>query len=477
MFWIIAGTYCRLLIRERVLPVALVVFVAAMIYPILRGQRRIAEERLTETAFLQRAHEVVIRNQQLARGIEERIAAGVEREQIPPPFGTRHPRYAATWSRPPAILPISSLSWLATGQSRLYAAGYAGPEHDEIASIANPLKLRIGDWDMAFAAVYLVPLFVFALGFDLIASDRETGRLQLALSQPVHARTILRARAFATAVIVIGAVALVYAAGVAVSDTVAADGMFARAMAGGLAIAFYAIFWLALTVAINTVGQNAAENAMDLMALWLLFVILIPFVIDQIATRAYPVPAHSEVTDARREAPQELQTLSRDQLISEYLRHQPSLPASTNGLSDLALLYLERTARAALLNERIEVVQQRWEDHLAGQQVLVNRLAILSPAALLTSSLTELAGTSRSRYLDFVRQKRDYDESYERYFLPMLLALPNSIFQSSDYDRIPTMHYSEMPAASVWRGVVFPFIGLAVIAAVAIIIALKVAVR
>ena len=310
-------------------------FTAAMIYPVLRGHSRIAEERSAQATFVQRADEVVVRNQQLALRIEERIAAGVEKEQIPPPFGSRHPRYAATWSRPPAILPVSSLSWLAVGQGELHAAGYAGPEHDEISQITNPLKLRIGEWDVAFSVVYLLPLFVFTLAFDLLASDRETGRLQLALSQSVRARSILLARTATVAGMVLVATTVPYAVGIAISKPNPSDGMIVRGLIGGAAILLYAMFWLALTLAVNAVGCSARTNALSLLALWLLFVVLLPFAVDQIATRNHPVPPHSEITDRIRGAPEEVRSIGREQLISEYVQHDRRNISGIKGLSDL----------------------------------------------------------------------------------------------------------------------------------------------
>jgi ABC-2 type transport system permease protein len=462
-----------MLVRERVLPVALPLFLVAMIYPAIRGHSRIAQQRSAEAAFVERAHGVVLRNQQLARSIEERIAAGVETEQIPPPFGSRHPRYAATWSRPPAILPASSLSWLAIGQSELYAAGYGGPEHDEISQVTNPLKLRIGDWDVEFSLVYLLPLFVFVMAFDLIASDRESGRLQLALSQPLRARTILLVRAATAAIIVLGATAIPYVIGIVIGDPIPGDGMIARALMGGIAILAYAVFWLALTLGVNAVGRDATTNALRLMTLWLLFVVLIPFAIDQIATRTHPIPAHSEITNRIRTVPDEVRSIGREQLINEYLRRQALKISSTKELSSLAVLYLEGTARRAALEQRFENIQKEWENSLAQQQKLANRLAIISPSALLTSSLIEIAGTSRHRFRDFVHQKQEYEESYERFFLPRLLALPNSVFKSADYDLIPTMQYREIHSALVRRSVAPLLSELVVLSLISAIVAVK----
>ena len=450
MFWVIARHHCRLLIRERVLGIGLALLVLAMGYGFVGGQVRIKQERTDERAFAQRAQLVIARNRELAAAIERRIASGAEQEQIPPPFGSRHPRYVGTWCRPPSILPPSPLSWLAVGQSDLYPTAYAGPEYDEVSQVANPVKLLNGHWDIAFTVVYLLPLFILSLSFDLIASDRETGILRLALSQPVRLWTILTAKAAAVGAIALGSVAILYALGVAPGNMHSGDGMSARAVIAGIAILAYAAFWLALALALNVFNRTATENAFILAALWLCFVVLVPFAIDQAATKLHPVPPHVEIMNIIRAAPETVKRLSGPQVIAEFLANHPELPPA-DGLSDLGLLYLEGAARREALQNISDVAQGRWEDSLARQESLAHRSSYASPATVLTAALTELAGTSRARYLDFLLQKREYERTYEMFFLPRRLALPNSIFRAADYDLIPTMTYREETLKAVLR--------------------------
>ena len=112
-------------------------------------------------------------------------------------------------------------------------------------------------------------------------------------------------------------------------------------------------------------------------------------------------------------------------------------------------------------------------DRLAQQQELANLNAISSPSALLTSSLIEIAGTSRHRFRDFVHQKQEYEKSYERFFLPRLLALPNSVFKSADYDLIPTMQYREIHSTIVRRSVAPLLSELVVLSLISAIVAVK----
>jgi ABC-2 type transport system permease protein len=458
--------------RDRILWIALAVLVFAMAYGFVRGNRRIAERNSAQRLFLQHAREVVTRNQRLAFAIERRIASGAEPERIPPPFGSRHPVYVAAWCRQPAVLPPSPLSWVAIGQSYLYPTGYAGPEFDEVSQIANPMKLLAGEWDISFTVVYLLPLLIIALSFDLVASDRESGIMQLALSQPVRARTILLAKASTVGAAVVGTVVLVYVLGVVATGVSLRHGMLIRATIGLFAVLAYALFWLAVAAGLNSHHRSAAQNAFTLTALWLLFVVLIPFAIDQIATNVHPVPPHAEIVNVARSAPETVKRIGRDQVIASFLKHHPELP-STKGISDLGLLYLEGAARREAVQQINQATQQRWEASLRQQQGLANRLSLLSPAALLTGTLIELAGTSRSRYLDFLDQTSEYRARYDKFFLLREMTLPSSLFNTADYDLIPTMTYREEPSAHVIRRALVFLFGLLFIAVLVASVAIR----
>ena len=448
MFWLIIRHQIRLLSRDRVAWLALGLLCAGIIYAFASGSWELRRERQAQDAFLRRSHEIVVRNRDLAAAIEKRIAAGQEAELIPPPFGTRHPSYVGTWSQQPALLPPSPIEWLSFGQSDLYTSAYGGPGIGEVSQIGNPLTLSIGHWDVSAAVVYLLPLVILALGFDLTASERESGIWQMILSQPVRESSVLLAKWAAVSGIVLGTLTVMFLCGVSLLWRNLAAGMLLRILTAALAILVYTLFWLALVLGVNMLRRSAAQSAMICAVAWLLFVIFLPFAIDQVSTSVYPVPPRSVLADVSRSAPEQAVQTPRPQLIHAFLARHNEIQVPAN-LSDLGQLYLYRAARDEESQRIRQSAQDRWEEQLRSQQALADGLAWLSPPALLTNALMELAGTGRSRYLDFMRQKSQFEWDYDAVFLPRRLTLPNSIFTAADYALIPTMNYQEEPAKRV----------------------------
>jgi hypothetical protein len=114
-------------------------------------------------------------------------------DSFPPPFGTRHPVYAAAWARPSATMPPSALGWLAVGGSDVQSTAFAGPDHDPVQPLPPPSKLLAGYVDVAFVCVYVLPLVLIRLSYDLVASDRQDGILTLVLVNPIRLRRVLLA--------------------------------------------------------------------------------------------------------------------------------------------------------------------------------------------------------------------------------------------------------------------------------------------
>jgi cell division protein FtsW (lipid II flippase) len=73
----------------------------------------------------------------------------------------------------------------------------------------NPHRLLIGRFDAAFVVVFLVPLFIIALTYSLIAGERERGTLALLLAQPVTLPALITAKLAPRVIIVVALLALI----------------------------------------------------------------------------------------------------------------------------------------------------------------------------------------------------------------------------------------------------------------------------
>ncbi|RYG58955.1 DUF3526 domain-containing protein, partial [bacterium] len=282
-----------------------------------------------------------------------------------------------------ALLPPAPLSLLSVGQSDLYPPQYkitaqgknTWTNSDEI---ENPVNLLAGRFDMSFVVIYLMPLCILALSFNLLSAEREGGTLPMLLSQGVSLSQLLWGKTLARFTVLL-AIFLVFTFG-----ALAFHGVFGTAGTGVISwialVTLYAAFWFALALAVNAWGKSSASNAMTLLACWLACVLIIPSVVGVIASTLYPVPSRLELIQASRDAAAESAAQNRGVLAKYYEDHPEFVPKAARPTKPDA--YLNFFAVQEMSARRVEPLLAQYDIQLEKQQNVVNGLRFLSPAIL-----------------------------------------------------------------------------------------------
>ena len=182
------------------------VFAAAIGYGVWNGARWVgfqqvtlsnaaAEERDRYDRLRERVEQVIRTGEQVSPFADPRSPANVG--------GRFGPRYAA--------MPPAPLAALAIGQSDLlpYYFRVSTDARENIMSateLENPHRLLTGRFDLAFVLIYLYPLLILGITYNLLSAEKEEGTLALALSQPVSLRTLIAGKVALRALLLIGIV-------------------------------------------------------------------------------------------------------------------------------------------------------------------------------------------------------------------------------------------------------------------------------
>ncbi len=378
----------------------------------------------------------------------------------------RHPYYIGnTRGQRYAWLPPSPLAMTAIGQSDLY------PHYFKVSTdlkqnftgayeLENPLKLLVGRFDLAFVLLYLFPLLILALSFNLLAGERENGTLSLLLSQPVKLRTIVLGKSAVRALIAFLPVLAFAIIGLLVAGVkLYQPAALFRFGLWAVAVIAYGAFWFALAMLVNARGGSSAGNALILAGVWLALVVLAPSAVNAVATSLHPAPSRVEYIQALREA-SEGEAAARGKIMAAFYEDHPEL-AAQNGANRLTRRD-EFTLTRERLNKRTEELMQplatRFEQQLTRQQAFVNRFRFLSPAILMQQALYDIAGTGVPRYRHFMAQVDRYHREWKGFFNPLIAR--RQLISTSEFSRVPAYRYVEESAGSlVWRTFV-PFFSL-----------------
>lgn len=443
----------RTLLADRILWIIVPLFALIIGYGVYNGASWVRFQRATlQTGAAEEAERYSKAKQQIAE-----IEAGKEASNFTNP---RFPSVASGRTAPRyAMLPPAPLAALSVGQSDLYPYYFKVTQQSRQTflnndEIENPSNLLAGRFDLAFVIIYLYPLLILALSYNLLSQEKEQGTLAMMMSQPVALRTFVTGKVLLRAGVVL-ALAFGFSLIAFLLSGAAQAGAVSRLLLWFGVVAAYGAFWFALALLVSAFGKSSATNALALAGLWLVFVVIVPALLNVAVTTVYPVPSRVEMIQATRRATAEA-TAKGSQLLAKYFEDHPELTAG--GQADSNDFYTRQIAVQSETEKRIQPVLDHFDQQVAGQQMLVDRFRFLSPAIVTQAALNDLAGTGVARYRHFLVLVERFHQQWQAFFNPRIVQ--KAQLQATDYDGFPTFQFSEERTSAVAQRVLIGLLGL-----------------
>lgn len=435
----ILRTEIRLLMRDRGVLLLMGAFTILLFYGVYNGASWVAQ-RVAQGEEVTRKHEQFLleRRDDIARGFTGSNEPGnfVANPSDPFTIGTEL-HYA--------VLPFKSAAVFAIGQSDIL------PIHQGIslltlqrtkadkAGFENPMTFMYGNFDAAFVIVFLLPLVILALSFDLISAESESNTLPMLLSGPLTLWTLLLTKVFARLLLVLVPLLAAIPVALVISGAAIDGDLMLRVALWLLVTLAYGLFWFSIAAAINVLCRRSATNAVASAAFWLGFVLVLPSLIGIIVSAVYPVPSRTEVTAAIRGVNLDMRR-DGEKLLTEYYQDHPELLPKDGKIDakafGLSFVYIQQQQKA-----KIAEIEERFAEQLANQQKWVSRSRIFSPAIAVNEALTDIAGTGSARFVDFRQQAAEHDRAWNEYFRGKVFRLEK--LTEGDMGELPRFSYAE----------------------------------
>lgn len=271
---------------------------------------------------------------------------------------------------------------------------------------ASPLALAAARFDLAFVLVFLVPILIIALGYNLLAEERERGIDRLLLVQGISSWELALGRILVRGALIsipiIAAFAVVW-----LSAPDATRG--ARIAVSLVSVMGYMALWWGVALAMATVRLRESTTLLWLLGIWILLALLVPAAIGAIAKTADPPPSRFELIATARAAEVKA-SIRAAELVGGYVHDHPELerapadsPIPQFGERGKRWFVIARETSRALAP-----ILEAFDAALADQRTTAGRLRLISPSLTLQSTLSQLAGTDEVRALAFRTQARSF---------------------------------------------------------------------
>lgn len=362
-----------------------------------------------------------------------------------------------------ALLPPAPLASLAVGQGDVYPnyIKVTARSLDALVSgdqIEHPLAVASGQFDVAFVILFLYPLLIFALSFDLTAGERDAGTLRMLLSQPVTLRQVVAGKMIVR-VLTLWVPAVLIPVGAAAVFSPVDAGFWMRAALWTLAVSVYGAVWHGLVLVVNARGFSAPANALVLAGLWLLLAVVGPSCVNLLIAVRYPMPSRVEAAVQARAATQDA-TVQGSRQLGQFLQDHPtSGTVGRDGMRQFALLQAERDRKVA---ERLQSVEDAFNAQLEKQRRLASWLSVLSPTMIAQGVLLDVAGTSTARFERFKAEATAFQAEWRAYFEPRVLDA--ATLTPEEYAAAPGFTYVDEPFSEAFARVVVPLVAMMAVA-------------
>ena len=294
----------RLLVRQRLTVVALVLLGLLTVAAITAGMVEVAHQRAAIAAIPAAQAEDI---EAVANYVDLTKDAGSAA------YYSFHP----TWDEPaPLAFAALGMRDVSPYVLRIRALGLEAQIYD--GDTFNPELALPGRFDFAFVLVFVAPLFVVALFHDLVSGEREAGRQRTLEALPNGGRALWRRRTGLRLLLLWAVLALPFAIAAAIESVALGTVLIVLVVA-----AAYLLFWIALAALIGRLRWSSVANAATLAAAWLVLVLIVPAFANVAVNAAVPVNQGAEIAMAQREAVNHAWDIPREETMRRFYANHP----------------------------------------------------------------------------------------------------------------------------------------------------------
>lgn len=269
-------------------------------------------------------------------------------------------------------------------------------DSDLAEEIANPERLTVGTLDFGFVVLYLLPVLAIILLFNIGGMEKDLDFDRLIQVNHSSLRKWLLARFSFYFLLIIGmllVLMLVYC-----MRTNALSGTFIGLYA---LIVLYTLIWFIAFYFINLKGKGSSNQAIKMVSLWLLFCVIVPGSLHQIASLKYPGSYMTDYLDASRDESYKLYELSADTIKQRLMAIYPALNQTVYGKDTLTDEGITRNSISGLTNTLIKEAAVTVELSNENKNRFIRNTSWLNPVGWFQNRMNALCGTDYYAYRRF----------------------------------------------------------------------------
>ena len=313
-------------------------------------------------------------------------------------------RYSPTYviKEPSLLLPLG------IGQAEQYGyyqklSIWSSPlDNDIVEEISNYERLINGNIDFSFLILFLLPLLIIILTYNVRGLESDLKFHDLVSVQVGDYKKWVFYRLLFYAVLILFSVDFLFLS-VAIINNVFSYQFFELIILSNFYILIYFISFYLIIIKSN----GSISVAFKMIALWLTFCVLVPGAVHQYINLKYPTNYMTDFLDANRKDTYDVFKLSKEQLNEQLIEIYPELLLSKHAKDSVINRTIVRNTMSAIVNQiNVNAIEKINQQNFSKNN-LITKAYFFNPLSFFQNKWNALTETDYHSYSDY----RKYTQS------------------------------------------------------------------
>ncbi|WP_109434263.1 DUF3526 domain-containing protein [Aquimarina sp. AU119] len=280
--------------------------------------------------------------------------------------------------------------------------------------LVNPMNLQSGNLDLSFVIIYLFPLLVIVLTFNVISEETETGTWRLVSIQTKSKLGFIVSKLLIRLGLLFVALIFLFCLAKFILNIPINSGFLSIL---GLSM-LYIIFWFTLTFFVIVFKKSSGFNALLLLSIWLVLIVLLPAGINAYISSKYPVPEALSTAIAQRDGYHTKWDTDKLATIEKFYQHYPQFKKygyPTDGFN-----WLWYYAMQQMGDDDSKTQQNALSEKIELRERTSKQIASVIPNMYIQLAFNLSAGTSMSQHIEYLNETEAFHERLRLFFYPKI---------------------------------------------------------
>jgi len=281
--------------------------------------------------------------------------------------------------------------------------GIEGQKYDT--DFENPSLLMSGNLDLSFVIIYLFPLLLIAMTFNLYSEEKELGTWRILTAQTSGKANFL----FKKLIVRVGFIFAVLIFLLFFASAILQIEMNQNFWALFTQSILYLLFWSALCFWMISLLKSSSFNALSLISIWVVLTILLPAIVNNYVINKYQVPEALNTMLEQRDGYHEKWDLEKDATMTGFYDAYPqykNYEVPEDKFSWIWYYGMQHNGDLAAKETSTEMMKK-----VKMRNTVSEKIALFVPTMHAQLSFNNLAGTDMLSHLDFLDALTEFHEN------------------------------------------------------------------